>query len=196
MIPTRERGVATSRPLWKRIAASRFVWMAITVCVAGYGGYVWVESIGGPLVFRERFGHIAPLVSVPLQAIACISPFPSDLIAIANGTLYGFVLGSLCTWLSWWLAAQVQYLLGWQMRTDMDLASQTSRLPSWLRRFPVGHPVFLIGSRQIPWAGGHVSTLVPGAAGVNYHRYLWCSAVAVVPGSLLYAAIGVGLLSL
>ena len=183
-------------PLWRRIVTSRFVWLALIICAGAFCSLRWLNHIGGPTVFREQYGHLAPLVTVPVMSLACVSPFPSDVIAIANGTLYGFVWGTFLSALSWWLAAQLQYVLGRQMRQEMNLDNQTRRLPAWLRKFPVGHPAYLILSRQIPWAGGHVSTLVPAAAGVSYRRYLWCSAVAVLPGSLLYAAIGVGLLAL
>jgi len=184
------------RALWRRIIRSRFVWIALAICVLGYFLYGWLDEIGGPKVFRERYGAIAPLISIPVMAVATISPFPSDLIAIANGSLYGFALGTLWSALAWWIAAQFQYLLGWQMRADLDLGEQTRSLPQWLRNFPVSHPLFLILSRQIPWAGGHVSTLIPAAAGVSYFRHAWCSAIAVFPGALLYAAIGVGLLAI
>lgn len=194
--PAVQAVLRTERPWWLRLMLSKFVWMALIFCVLGYVAFVWIKSMGGPTVFRDRYGLVAPLISIPVQAVACVSPFPSDLIAIANGTLYGFWLGSLYSWVAWWSAAQLQYVLGRQMRVDLNLDEQTKRLPAWLQAFPVHHPVFLILSRQIPWAGGHFSTLVPAAAGVDYRRFLWCSAIAVVPGALLYGAMGVGLLKL
>ena len=82
------------------------------------------------------------------------------------------------------------------MRRDFDLDAQLPRVPAMLRRFPVQHPVFLVGSHLLPWVGGHVSTLLPGALGVGFVRVAWCSAVGIIPGSLVMAALGVGLVRL
>jgi uncharacterized membrane protein YdjX (TVP38/TMEM64 family) len=125
-----------------------------------------------------------------------MTPVPSDFISIANGAAYGFLLGTGLSWLGWWLAALAEFGLGWWARKDFDLTTSLDRLPDWLRRFPVGHPVFLIGARQVPWLGGHITSFVPGAAGVGLRRYVWCSAIAIVPGAIVMAGIGAGLVKL
>jgi uncharacterized membrane protein YdjX (TVP38/TMEM64 family) len=117
-------------------------------------------------------------------------------IAIANGTIYGFWLGSVLNWLGWYIAAFIEFQVGRRANRDFDISAWISRAPRGLRRFPVGHPVFLIGSRLIPWAGGHISTLLPGAMGVPLGRFAWCAALAIVPPALLMAGIGAGLLQL
>lgn len=180
----------------KRVLSSPSIYLIAGVLLIG--GFVaqWVQSVGGPAGFRERFGPVGPLVTVPIQVSVALTPFPSDMVSIANGVLYGFWLGAGLSWLGWWLAALAEYGLGRRARADFDLKTHLNKVPSWLRRIPVSHPAFLIGSRQIPWLGGHVSTFVPGAMGVGFRRYLWCSAVAIVPSSLVMAAIGVGLLRL
>lgn len=174
----------------------RFIIMAAMVVVGGYFVARWVESIGGPAKFRSEFGLLAPAITLPLHAIVSISPFPSDVLCVANGALYGFWLGAALSWLGWWVAGLAEYGFGYQARRDFNLAARWERLPRWLRKFPVGHPVFLIGVRQVPGIGGHMATLLPGAAGVPFLRHVWCSAIAIVPGALLMSAIGVGLLRL
>ena len=75
-------------------------------------------------------------------------------------------------------------------------APALARSPERLRRFPVGHPFFIIGARYVPYAGGHLSTLLPGALRVDLVRFAWCTAIAIVPSSLVVAAVGAGLLFL
>jgi len=168
-------------------------WAVILILVAGSGLAHWVSSMGGPQVFRERFGVVAPLITVPVHAIVAVTPFPSDVISVANAVLYGFWLGAALSWIGWWSGALAEYGLGRQARKEFELEIWLARVPRWLRQFPVGHPVFLIVSRQIPWLGGHVSTFVPGAYGVSLRRFAWCSAIAIIPGALVMAAIGAGL---
>jgi uncharacterized membrane protein YdjX (TVP38/TMEM64 family) len=88
----------------------------------------------------------------------------------------------------------VEFGLGCCARKDFQLDESIERLPGWLRRLPIDHPCFLIGARQIPWIGGHVTSFLPGAAGVRVKRYAWCSAIAVVPGAIVMSAIGAGLM--
>ena len=68
--------------------------------------------------------------------------------------------------------------------------------PARLRKFSVAHPAFLIASRFVPCAGGHLSTVLLGAAGIRLTRFSWCMAVAIVPPAMFTSAIGAGLLLL
>lgn len=176
-----------------KLARAPSVWIIIGFLIAGFFLIRWIASIGGPEVFSERFGRVAPLITLPAHIIVALTPFPSDAIAIANGALYGFVSAVFLNWFGWWLAALLEFQLGRRTRRDFHWDDQRDRLPAWLRRLPIEAPAFLILARQIPWLGGHVTTFLPGAAGVAYRRFWWCAAVAVIPGSVLMAAIGAGL---
>lgn len=187
---------AETIPLLRRVICSPAVYTLIGILLVGGLLLRWIQLMGGPAALREWVGPTMPLLTIPVHVVVAVSPFPSDVICIANGSLYGFWFATGLNWLGWWLAALVEYGLGRRARTDFQLEAHTSRLPAWLKRFPTSHPAFLIGSRQIPWLGGHVSTFVPGAAGVSLRRFAWCSAIAIVPGSVVMASIGVGLLRL
>lgn len=155
-----------------------------------------LDQLGGPHGIWERFGMFAPVVSMPLHAMVALTPVPSDLLAIANGAVYGFWLGAVLSWTGWWAAAMIQFWLARRLGRDWDVAGRMEMLPSWLRRFPVGHPAFLIGVRLLPVAGGHIGSIVPATMGVPAGRVAWCAALAILPGAFLSAAIGVGLMRL
>ncbi len=180
----------------RRLASSRSLYLILGVLVAGLVLARWVEALGGPEAVWERFGWLAPAVTVPVHALVAVTPLPSDLMGIANGTVYGFWMGAALTWLGWFVASFIQYAIGRLFGRDFDVAGWMARSPERLRRFPVEHPVYLIGARFVPYAGGHLATLIPGALGVNLRRFAWCTAVAIVPPSLLMAGIGAGLLLL
>jgi len=183
-----------------RLLTSPSVYIILGLLILGVGLWNWVVSIGGPAELRAEFsrmfGPSAPLVTVNLHIVLAITPFPSDLISIANGAMYGFPLGAGLSWFAWWIAALLEFGLGRRTRKDLHLEEATDRLPHWLRRFPVEHPVFLIVGRLVPWVGGHATTFVPGAAGVSWRRYVWCSAIGIIPGALLMPYIGAFLTSL
>lgn len=54
----------------------------------------------------------------------------------------------------------------------------------------------LIGARKIPSIGVHITSFVPGASGVSPRRSVWRSAIAVIPGCIVMAAIGARLIKL
>jgi len=187
--------ITLKRPLWKRILFSKALYAMLAACLLGYFSLQWIHSLGGPEEFRRQFGWTAPLVTVPVQAIVAVSPFPSDLFCVGNGALYGFAFGTVLNWLGWWIAALIEFGLGRRAAKDFDIEAMRGKLPRWLGRFPFDSPAFLILSRQVLYIGGHVSTFVPGAAGVSWRRFSWCSAVAILPSSILMAGIGAGLIS-
>ena len=180
----------------RRLLRSQGLWLALGLLLAAYLLVGWVESVGGPEAIRARYGVLAPAITSSIQILIAPTPFPSDVICVAQGALYGFWFAVGLNWLGWWLAAHIEFFVGRRLRGDFDIELQLERLPRWLRRFPVDHPVFLIFGRQVPWAGGHLTTLVPGAMGVPFVRSAWCNAIGIIPGAILTAGLGAGLLAL
>ena len=178
---------------WRRLLNSPTVWIFAIVCVLGYLLLDWIDAKGGPEAVRQQYGIATPVVTVITQIILALTPFPSDVVPIANGMIFPFRTGVALSWFAWWLAALAEFALGRRARKDFCIDTALVRAPGWIQRFPISHPLYLILSRQIPWLGGHVSTFIPGAAGVSWRRYLWCSAIAIIPGAVVMTGIGAGL---
>jgi len=180
----------------RRLFRSKTFYLVIGFFVAGFWLMHWVNAVGGPSIVRDRFGWAAPAVSMQIQWIVGMTPFPTDILAIANGSLYGFWLGALVSWAGWYIDALIKFYIGRSTKEDFPVDQWVARLPKKLQRVPVDYPVFLIGSRLVPYAGGFICTFIPGALGVRWSRFVWCAALAIVPPALIMAAIGVGLLSM
>lgn len=144
--------------------------------------------------FRDSLGPSAVAATLPIHVVLALTPFPADFVAIANGAMYGFLIGTPLSCLGWWLASLIQFGLGKRARRDFRLERQSAKMPEWLKKMPVNHPLYLICVRQVPWLGMHLGSFVPGAAGVRFRRFVWCSAIGVIPGSLLMTAIGAGIM--
>jgi uncharacterized membrane protein YdjX (TVP38/TMEM64 family) len=162
--------------------------------VAGVLVIGWVQLEGGPEGIRARYGLLAPALWLPAQVVVHVTPI-GDFVpwAVLNGTMFGLWLGALTTLLSWVGSASVQYAIGRRTARDLDWAARAARLPAWLRRLPIGHPVFLIVARWFPLMAGPIN-VAAGAARVPFPRLLWCTVVGTIPQALVLAAIGVGLL--
>ena len=157
-------------------------------------GRRWLDSVGGPETLREQFGLWGLAVSFPLHVGAVVSFGGEEFIAMANGLTYGILIGSAVTWLGWYTGSFIQFGMGRMASTDFDLARRVDRMPAWLRRFPVSHPCFIIFARWLlPGIGGHVATLLPGAAGVALGRYAWCTAIGTALPSIGWTFAGLQL---
>jgi len=172
---------------------SRGVQSAVASLVLGAAVIAWVELAGGPAGIRARYGIAAPAVWIPMQVVVHVTPL-GDFVpwAVLNGSMFGLWLGALTTWLAWLGSASAQYAIGRRTASELDWASKAARLPAWLRRLPLGHPVFLIVALSFPLMAGPIN-VAAGAARVPFLRVLWCTAVGVLPPALFLAAVGVGI---
>jgi uncharacterized membrane protein YdjX (TVP38/TMEM64 family) len=172
---------------WRGIIA------ALTLLAATWALHDVVAAGGGPRELVARHGGWAPALSVPLLSLTAWALLPSEFVAVAQGALYGFALGTAANWSGWMATALLQYgLVRWGFLKASPEAL-LARAPRFIRRFPVSHPVFLIVGRQLPFGSPLVNTLAP-ALGVPLWRHLWCSGLAILPLSALCAAAGAGLI--
>ena len=179
-------------PVWRRILVSQGLRFAGGLAAFAWILHCWLETSGGPETLVARHGMLAAAILVPVQAIIAFVPLLGEMIAMTNAALYGFWLGALLSWIAWMAASVLQYGVVRRTISDFDLDATYQRLPRWMRRFPVSHPVFLIGVR-IPFGGPIVNTAA-GVFGVPLWRHLWCAAVGIAPRAMFFAGLGVGAL--
>jgi uncharacterized membrane protein YdjX (TVP38/TMEM64 family) len=163
------------------------------VLLAGFLAWRWVESAGGAEALLEQFGSWAPLVSIPIHILLSATPFPSELVGIASGSVYGLLFGTLYAWVGWWSGAVLEYAVVRLGAKQFEPRDDRLKLPNWLRRFPVHHPIFLIVGRQLPF-GFHAINIAAGVGGVSPLRHIICAGISNLPYAFLTAAIGAGLI--
>jgi uncharacterized membrane protein YdjX (TVP38/TMEM64 family) len=183
---------AVPAPLWKRIATSRGLQLLGIFVLLGGGLGLWLRGAGGAEAVGRDLGALAIPLLIPAQSLAAFTPLFGEMIAGANAALYGFWLGTGMSFVAWMLTAQLQYGIARRTARDFDFDATYARLPAWLRRFPVDHPVFLIGAR-LPFGGPIVNTAA-GVFGVSLWRHTWCAALGILPRAMFFASLGVGLL--
>lgn len=166
-------------------------WLVLAFLAGAIALDRWVETIGGPEAVVGRFGCAAPAAMVAIQAALSAAPFPSELFALVSAAAYGWLGGAVMTWAGWTLGSMIQYGLARRSAADVSLDERVARLPAWIKRFPLTHPVFLVSVRWLPM-GFHLANLAAGARRVPAHRQLWIAALGSIPGAALWAGIGAG----
>ncbi|MEN8183948.1 MAG: VTT domain-containing protein [Myxococcota bacterium] len=178
-------------PMWHRVVGSRGLQLLAGFVLLGWALGQWLEAAGGAEAWGERLGVLGPVFLVPAQSLAAFTPLLGEVIAVANAALYGFWGGSSISFAAWLLAAWVQYGIARRTARDFDFDATHARLPTWMQRFPIDHPLFLIGVR-LPLGGPIVNTAA-GAFGVSLWRHTWCAAIGIAPRAMFFSALASGL---
>lgn len=191
-------GVHDARPIaappaWRRWLGSRGLQAIVAIVAVAWAALSWVQWMGGVEGLRAHRGPGLAAGLVSLQAVVGMTPFPSEVIAGANSVIHGFWLGSVYNWVGWLMAAMLQYAIMRRTAQDFDFATALQRMPRWLRRFPVHHPVFLITARQLP-LGPQIVNAAAGAYDIGFWRHTWCAAIGIIPGALIVSGVANGLM--
>lgn len=191
--PVEASATEVAVPAWRRFLSSRAFHMLLLVFGGGWLILAALDAAGGPEAIRDRHGLLAVAFLLPAQIAAAITPVPSELIAFPTAAIYEFWLGALVIWTGWVAATPFRYLVVKHIAQDFDLEASRGRLPKWLQRFPVEHPVYLIFGRWLPY-GPHLVDYTAGAAGVRLRTLLWSAAVATTLPALVFSALANGLI--
>ncbi len=175
-----------------RLLRGRAFWLVVLLAISGWGFPRVLAWAGGLDAIRVSAGPWAFLVLVPLHVFAAVSPAPGEVVAVMHGAIYGFALGTCFSWLGWLLAAITEYSIYRRLVRDAGPIENLERLPAWLRRIPFDHPAFIAGARFLP-LGNQVVNTAAGLSGVPFLRFLWPTALALVPIAAGVTAVAVGL---
>jgi uncharacterized membrane protein YdjX (TVP38/TMEM64 family) len=185
-----QTSVAHSRPLLRLFAG--LAWIAAFAAMLGltWLGVVWLEAAGIIGAIRTQGGAPGAVALTLFHAAVAVSPAPGEPVAIANSTIYGFGWGVLMNWTGWMLAAVVEFGLVRGAIRSLALEEPPRWLPTWLRRLPADHPLFLIAGRWVPFGGQVVN--IAAAAKATFRRHVWCAAVSILPVAILFSALANG----
>ncbi len=149
-----------------------------------------VPLLSDPSAVLNRGGFIAAVVGTGLLVIDIVLPVPSSLIMIANGALFGLVLGGALSLLGglgsslvgFWIGRRSTRLV--QRFVPEDERRQADRL---MERWGM---IAIIATRPIPLVSETLS-IVAGSTSLRWRAMIGASVLGLVPGAAIYAATGV-----
>jgi uncharacterized membrane protein YdjX (TVP38/TMEM64 family) len=208
--PHREVDASLSRPsdaqdrLPPRLAFRATV-LAVALCcllIAIYIAWLVAEARGvglaaalssvGPLEeIIASWGSWGPAASIALMIAHSFIPFPAELLAIANGMLFGITLGTLLTWTGAMLGALSAFALarwfGQELVRPLLGERRWHRMQGWIAR---GGASGLIVARLIPVISFNLINYAAGLAGVGWWTFTWTTALGILP--ITFASVLVG----
>ncbi len=144
-------------------------------------------------VWLSGLGAWAYVVAPAVMAVVSILPIPAEAPAMANGALFGPVVGTVITWLGAMIGAWISYELARAFGRPM-----TRRLvsPEAMAKIDeIAHSAGwwgLLALRFVPVVAFTALNWGAGLCGLPRWRFLWTTAVGIVPGAMLFTSSGVG----
>jgi len=161
-------------------------WVFPPELLIGFDGTVagvanWVRSLGG-------WGVAG---SIALMVAHSFLPFPAEIIAVANGMVYGPVWGSVITWVGAMAGAISAFglvrMFGRPLLVRWLTAHQLRQLGDWSRE---SGGLTLLVARLIPAIAFNLVNYAAALAEVTWWTFIWSTGLGILPLTILLAVIG------
>ena len=147
----------------------------------------WVRSLGS-------WGVAG---SIALMMAHSFLPFPAEIVAVANGMVYGPVWGSVITWAGAMAGAISAFALvrkfGRPLLVQLLPAHQVQQLGDWSRE---SGGLTLLVARLIPAIAFNLVNYAAALAEVTWWTFIWTTGLGILPLTILLAVMGDRILEL
>lgn len=181
--PARERRVEG------RMAAAAASIVILALLAAVIAAWLWLRARGIDLAemsaadVEAMVKGWAPwtwLASIALMMLHSFVPLPAEIIALANGMLFGPWWGVLVTWVGAMLGAVLAYGLARALGRPAVRALVPARYWARLEAIPVAAGPLLV-IRLMPVISFNLVNYAAGLLGVPWWRFLWTTALGILP---------------
>ena len=192
-----ERFAGIARPRRVRLAVGAVVVLVLATLL------VWGFVVGFPAVpgFElsveavERtirsWGAWGVAGSMLLMVLHSFVPFPAEIVAMANGMLYGPLWGTVVTWTGAMLGAYLAFGLARWLGRPFVLAMVASRhhekLDDWVARHGGG---MLLLSRFVPVISFNLINYAAGLTAISWWTFTWATGLGILPLTFLMVLTG------
>jgi uncharacterized membrane protein YdjX (TVP38/TMEM64 family) len=129
--------------------------------------------------------------SIGLMIVHSFIPFPAELLALANGMVYGIFWGSLITWCGAMLGAFLAFALA--RRLGRPFVERMVRERNWKG---IDHwatrdgGIALLLSRLIPLIAFNLINYAAGMMKISWWTFTWATGLGILPLTLVMAVMG------
>ncbi len=182
---------------WRAWFSPRTIVFAVLVVWAASLGFVfWLEagrgfSVQGIEETIRSWGAWGVAVAIGLMSVHSFVPFPAELVAFANGMVYGPLWGTVITWVGAMIGALIAFALarglGRPFVDTMVARYDWRALDDWAARD--GWRVVLV-SRFIPVIAFNLINYAAGLSRLTWWQFAWTTAVGILPLTVLMVVMG------
>ena len=129
--------------------------------------------------------------SIGLMIVHSFVPFPAEILALANGMVYGAVLGAVVTWVGAMLGAYLAFalarLFGRPFVKAVISGKRWERLEAWSSD---QGGVMLLICRLIPVIAFNLINYAAGLTTITWWTFTWATGLGILPLTVLMAVMG------
>jgi uncharacterized membrane protein YdjX (TVP38/TMEM64 family) len=143
--------------------------------------------------FAASWGAWSAAAAVLLMVLHSFVPLPAEIIAVANGMLFGTWLGIALTWAGAMLGAVLSFALARALGRPFVRLLVSER--AWQRVETLSvTPRTLLFVRLVPLISFNLVNYAAGLLGVRWWPFLWTTALGILPLTIVMVLVGTELL--
>lgn len=186
-----------TRNLASRIALAAIAIVVLAALGAWIASFGIVDSIQGAQDAIRSWGAWGIAASIALMVVHSFLPFPSEVIALANGMVYGPLWGAVITWVGAMLGASLSFALvrAFGRPLVMKLLSPASQraLEHWSVR-QGGRA--LLAARLMPVVAFNLVNYAAALTHISWWTFLWATGLGILPLTILLSVLGENVLDM
>lgn len=175
-----------------RAVSAGLILLVVLVVFAGlyieFEEVAWMREIEQEIRSWGPFGAVA---SIAIMVVHSFVPFPAEVVAIANGMLFGALWGTLITWTGAMLGAFAAFgvarLLGRPFVDKIARKKDWQYIDDWIANR--GWQVLLV-SRFIPVIAFNMVNYAAGVTKVPWLTFAWTTGIGILPVTFLMVLVG------
>jgi uncharacterized membrane protein YdjX (TVP38/TMEM64 family) len=145
----------------------------------------------------RSWGAWGVVASIGLMVAHSFLPFPAEVIALANGMVYGPLWGAVVTWVGAMLGASIAFALGRALGRPFVMRALPERhrraLDAWSLR--QGGPA-LLAARLVPVIAFNLINYAAALTPISWWTFLWATGLGILPLTILLSVLGENVLEM
>lgn len=154
----------------------------------GWGDGASAASVTQGIAAAGAWGIV---LAIGLMILHTFVPFPAEILAIANGMIYGPVGGTIVTWVGAMIGALVAFWLARRLGRPFVArfvsADGLRRIDDWTDRNGVGTFLF---ARLIPIIAFNLVNFAAGLTRLSLWTFIWTTGVGILPVTIAMVVLG------
>ncbi len=183
------------RPIVVYLAAAFMVVSAVSALVSFLFPSPWTGGLDGALedtvALIRSWGAWGVVGSIGLMVAHSFVPFPAELLAIANGMVFGPIAGTVVTWFGAMLGAFAGFgavrLIGQPFVRCMLSVHQQQELAIWSRE---RGGTSLLVARLIPVIAFNLLNYAAALTSISWWTFAWATGIGILPLTILLNVLG------
>jgi len=148
-------------------------------------------SVEGMERFIESFGAWAAIGSIVLMILHSFVPVPAEILAVANGMIFGPIWGTVITWVGAMLGAYLAFALSRALGRPLARAMVPQKHWRTLDEWTLGKGgATLFLCRLIPIISFNVINYGAGLTNISWRTFTWATGLGILPLTLLMVVLG------